>query len=381
MWEPDRVPNPDLTVGADNKQRWNQPAHRRHGFHNAHRLFRRALTVRARRPVVLTPAEDARIAAMPEVATLTGRPEFSGLVCARQGEILLGRHAADFPEDQPHSIQSVTKLMMHLVAGRMVAEGWLDPARPVEHYLPEIGSGYRGATVQDVLDMNVMNDFSEDYDDPEAECYTEEIALGWRLPEGDAPEVSMLDVVTGVTGDDVRNHADTVNYCSANTDLLTLICDRCRPGALPKLVEEIADDAGVAGALHMSLSPEGLPAFAGGGCLSAADLARFGLLLARVAKGAPGMAWNAGFTQAVIGGAGKPLPAPRDFVRYAHQMMSNGRWIGHAGYGGQFLLIDPESGLSCAYLSVLENESGYDEDYMAETILCLQSIAEAVAKG
>lgn len=380
MWEPERVPNPDLTVGADNKQRWNQPEYRRHGFHNAHRLFRRALTVRARRPVVLTPAEDAKIAAMPEVATLTGRPEFSGLVCARRGEVLLNRHAADFPEDHPHSIQSVTKLMMHLVAGRMVAEGLIDPALPVEHYLPEIGSGYRGATVQDVLDMNVMNEFSEDYDDPEAECYTEEIALGWRLPEGDAAEVTMLDVVTGVRGDDLRNHAETVNYCSANTDLLTLICDRCVPGALPRMIGEIADDAGVAHALHISLSPEGLPAFSGGGCLSAGDLARFGLLLARVATGAKGMAWHGGFTRAVIGGAGKPLPAPRDFVRYAHQMMSNGRWIGHAGYGGQFLLVDPESGLSCAYLSVLENESGYDEDYMAETILCLQAIAEAVAK-
>ena len=107
------------------------------------------------------------------------------------------------------------------VFGRMVAEGWLDPGRTVEHYLPEIGSGYRGATVQDVLDMNVMNDFSEDYDDPQAECYTEEIALGWRLPGGDAPEVTMHDVVTGITSADVRNHADTVNYCSANTDLLT----------------------------------------------------------------------------------------------------------------------------------------------------------------
>lgn len=379
MWEPERAPNRDLAVGADNKQRWNQPAHRRHGFHNAHRLFRRAMMVRASRPVVLTPAEDAGIAAMPEVGTLTGRPEFSGLVCARRGEVLLSRLAPDFPEDQPHSIQSVTKLMMHLVAGRMVAEGLLDPARPVEHYLPEIGSGYRGASVQDVLDMNVANDFSEDYDDPDAECYTEEIALGWRLPSGDGPEVTMLDVVTGVTGGDVRNHAETVNYCSANTDLLTLICDRCRPGCLPAMVAQIAEDAGVEGALHVSLSPEGLPAFSGGGCLSASDLARFGLLLARVATGAPGMAWHGGFTQAVIGGAGKPLPAPRDFVRYAHQMMSNGRWIGHAGYGGQFLLVDPESGLSCAYLSVLENESGYDEDYMAETILCLQAIAEAVA--
>ena len=34
-----RIPNPDLAVDDSNKQRWNRPAHRRHGFHNAHHLF------------------------------------------------------------------------------------------------------------------------------------------------------------------------------------------------------------------------------------------------------------------------------------------------------------------------------------------------------
>jgi len=34
------------------------------------------------------------------------------------------------------------------------------------------------------------------------------------------------------------------------------------------------------------------------------------------------------------------------------------------------------TGLSCAYLSVLENASGYCEDYMAETIECLQILTE-----
>lgn len=42
------VPNPDLAVGEGNKQRWNQPSHRRHGFHNTHWLVRRALMFRSR---------------------------------------------------------------------------------------------------------------------------------------------------------------------------------------------------------------------------------------------------------------------------------------------------------------------------------------------
>ena len=30
--DPKVIPNPDLAVGAGNKQRWNQPQHRRWGF-------------------------------------------------------------------------------------------------------------------------------------------------------------------------------------------------------------------------------------------------------------------------------------------------------------------------------------------------------------
>jgi len=193
--------------------------------------------------------------------------------------------------------------------------------------------------------------------------------------------VTMADFVCALTGGDLANRAGTIRYCSANTDVLTLICDRLCPGRLPGLLEEIADDAGIEGGLHISLSPEGLPAFSGGGCLSAADLARFGLLLGRVARGAAGTGWNAGFTAHVPARAEKTLAAPRDDVRYAHQMMTDGRWIGHAGYGGQFLLVDPAADLSLAYLSVLENEAGYCEDYMAETIACLAALARRAAGG
>ncbi|QIE45022.1 beta-lactamase family protein [Pseudohalocynthiibacter aestuariivivens] len=375
-----RIPNPDLAVGAGNKQRWNQPEFRRHGFHNVYRLFRRAYMVRARAQLMLKPDECRALAALPEVATLTTRPEFSALVCAQGDTVVMSRYAADFAPDQPHSMQSVSKLMIHLIAGRMIAEGLLDPAKPVEAYIPDIGTGYRGARVQDVLDMNVINDFSEDYADPHASCYTEEIALGWRLPPEGAPETGMGEFVRSVGGDDLTNHASAINYCSANTDLLTLICDHLRPGGLPAEIDAIAEAAGIAGALHISLSPDGLPAFSGGGCMTATDLARFGLLLARIAGPAPCPGWNQTFTQAVLTREAKTLSSPRDRVRYANQMMTNGRWIGHAGYGGQFLMVDTVTGLSCAYFSVLENEAGYCDDYMAETIACLEAVLTEYAR-
>lgn len=371
---PETRRNADLHVSSGNKPRWNQPATRRHGFHNAHRMFRRALSLRAAEQVVLEAAEDAALAARNEVAMLTGRAEFSALVVAEGGRLLLARHAADFPADQPHSIQSISKLTMHLIASRLIAEGRLDPAHMVERYVPEIGSGFRGARVQDVLDMNVINHFSEDYDDPYAEVYAEEEALGFRLPEPGREEPTMLSFLCGITGDDLRNPGDTIRYSSANTDLLTVICDRLCPGALPGMLEEIAEAAGVEGCFHMSLSREGLPAFSGGGCLTATDLARFGLLLVRVAQGTEARVGDTARTRSALSRTHRHLPAPRDHIRYADQMMTDGRWIGHSGYGGQFLMADTVSGRVVAYLSVLENESAFSAEYMADTIAAMEAL-------
>ena len=59
--------------------------------------------------------------------------------------------------------------------------------------------------------------------------------------------------------------------------------------------------------------------------------------------------------------------------------MTDGRVIGHAGYGGQFLMVDTMTGTSCAFLSVLENDAGYDDDYMAELAMVLRSVCVSVS--
>lgn len=371
--------NPDLTVDADNKQRWNSPEHRRHGFHNAHLLFKRTAMVRAASVWPLQADVSPRLSKMPEVYELTRDPAFSALVCARDDKLLLDLAAPDFGTDKPHSIQSVTKMHIHLIVGLLVSQGLLDLSRTVEHYLPEIGAGYAGATLQQLLDMDMVNDFSEDYEDPLSDCYAEEAALGWRLPPDGENAPSLLEFVCGITGDDLKNNSDEAQYKSANTDVLTLICARASPQPLMSLIEEIAEAAGYAGGFHISFSRDQMPAFSGGGCLSARDLARFGLMMCRIHRGATPAIGDADFLRRSLDRAAPKLAPPRDWVRYSNHLMTDGAFVGHAGYGGQFLMVDLDSGVVAAFLSVLENDAGYDDAYMGRLVRHLKEICTTAA--
>ena len=362
------TPNPDLTVGHNNFQRWNQPDQRRHGFHNAHAIFRRTLMVRARRVLTLTDTPDPVLAAKAQELGITTNPAFSALVIAQGTNVLFQAAAPDFTPTSPHSLQSITKMHMHLIVAELFAAGRLHPADLVRDHLPEIGSAYATASLADVLDMNVENDFSD--------CYREEEALGWRLPPTDRPEETLTAFVSSLTGQGTQNPSPYCRYKSANTDVLTVIA--AAHVDLRQRVEDICDAAGYEGGFHISLSPEHLPAFSGGGCLSARDLARFGLLFARRGQavyGAPvGVA--TAFDEALTRPA--PLVSPkRGTMRYSNHIMTRTGWVGHAGYGGQFLMVNMANGRVAAFLSVLENESGYDEDYMLDVITKLETLCMA----
>ncbi len=366
-------PNPDLTVGTDNKPGWNQPTGRRHGFHNAHLLFRRSMTVRSRRVLDLTPSDDPALSARVAASGLTTLAPFSALVVAQGNSLLHATAAADFACDRPHSVQSISKIHIHLIIGELVAAGRLALSDRIGAVLPWIGTAYDRATLQDVLDMNVENDFSEDYADPFAGCYREEEAIAFRLPPETQAEPTLHDFVASLTGGDLANRSGYAQYKSANTDLLTLLA--AAHVNLPARMEAIADAAGYEGAIHMALSPDLHPAFSGGGCLSARDLARFGLLLARRGQAVYGpTVGSAAFTDAALARPTLRLGPKRGAVRYANHVMTNGRWIGHGGYGGQFLMVDMETGRVAVFFSVLENDSGYDTDYMADVVARIERV-------
>ena len=62
------------------------------------------------------------------------------------------------------------------------------------------------------------------------------------------------------------------------------------------------------------------------------------------------------------------------YVYYANQTMKSNNWIGHSGYGGQFLMINLETNIVASFFSVLETDSATDEDYKAKMILMLEEV-------
>ena len=71
-----------------------------------------------------------------------------------------------------HMMMSVTKSFTGLVAEMLIAEGRLDETKLVTDYVPELkGSAYDGATLRNLMNMEIGIDFAEIYDDPSSTIF------------------------------------------------------------------------------------------------------------------------------------------------------------------------------------------------------------------
>ena len=376
------TPNPDLVIGSGGRPTWNTAEHRRWGWHNLHRITRYGLTLRSRDVMTLRRDIDLRIAELPAVRRFTGLDCFSGMAVLRGDQLLFEAYAPDFGPHRPHSIQSITKTTLNLMVGRLVEDGRLDLADTVADHLPEIGTGYAAASLRDVMDMNVANDYSEDYGDPAASVFDQEVAMGWRLPEPGQDEFSARAFICAITSDDLVNHSGSALYKSSNTDVLEWVVERVGGRSLRDHLIDIVEAAGLEDCFHVSTDRDGVPVLNGGASLTARDLARYGQIFARFGTGILGQAIGSrGFIDEARHDPGPAMPAPRDWMRYGRHLQTNGQWVGHGGYGGQYMLADPESGVSVAFFSVLENESAADMDYHGGVIKMCQEITELPFDG
>ena len=376
MSELETCANPDLEVVKDNKARWNTPDWRRDGFHNLHEIARYMTRIRSDRVLVLDKNINQNIADLPEVISLTSTEIFSGMCIVKGQTVLYEKYADDFGPDHPHTIMSITKTIMNLVLGELIRDGKIDPSHPVSHYLPEVGSGYAEATVQQVMNMDMENEYSEDYADPNSSSYFHEVALGWRLGmEGISDKQGQRDFLKTIKSDDVANKTGYANYKSANTDLLAWLAEEVGEKSMHEWLIDITEAAGLEHAFNMTTDRTGFPTIDGGGCLTARDLCRFGLLFARSGKGVDGRKiGDAEFIQLTRDNPGPGFEDDPDYVKYSNQMFTNGVWLGHAGWGGQFMLANPDTGAVGVFFSVLENASAWDPVYKMRIIKMLDHI-------
>jgi len=378
--------NKELDVCEGEIETWMRSDNRRRGFHSLSDMCRSGWMIRAPEVLPLILNVDRAVSRIPEVRELTSTPYFSSMVIIQDQRILFERYANDFGPSQRHSMQSVTKTITTLVIGKLVEEGLIDLSKKVADYIPEIGSGYAGATIQDVLDMNVVNNFEEDFVDSYERCndpaaiqgyHRFDAACGFRLPPPGEKAFGLHEYIGTLTSDDTSNPSGITQYKSTNTELLGWIAETVSGGSLYPKIVDVVEAAGIEGSYYLGTDIHGVPVVSGAGAMTARDLARYGLIFACGGVGMFGqVVGSKPFLDAVRSGQGTNLPDPREGAKYSNQMITRGEWFGHLGYCGQGLLVHPGSKTVIAFFSVLEATSSDDDSYYAEII----AMGEAVFK-
>ena len=372
--------NPELTTVKDNKAVWNLPKTRRYGYRNLHKINRYGLFLRSDLVLKLKKKYKDTIYKKPLVKKMTKHKSFCSLIVGNKQNIYFEKYAKDFTENQPQTIMSITKMFVNLFVGELLNNKSINLDKKVSYYLPKIGSGYANAKVQDVLNMNVINAYTEDYTKAYSSSFLHEPVGGWRLPKNGDKHLSQEDYLNTIKSKKNRNLINKSNlafYKSANTDVIGLIVEKISGKPLRHWMLRAVEAAGFEEGIYIASDRYGMPWMSGGGCLITRDFLRMGLLFARKGKGVGNRKiGSASFLDQTVKNVGPKYMnlSENKYLYYSNSTMVSGNMIGHSGYGGQFLAVNLKTGNVAAFFSVLETKSATKESYKVDMINMLIDI-------
>jgi CubicO group peptidase (beta-lactamase class C family) len=312
-----------------------------------------------------------------------------GVLVLHRGEVVYERYFGGMSEDTQHMYQSVSKSVGAAVAARLIEQGTLSAETPVTDLVPELsGSGYDGATVRHLLDMQVGVRFSEEYEDEDADIARLDRLYGFRPRRYDDEPGSSYAFAAQTARE--GEHGHTLHYVSLNLQVLGWVMERATGRCVPDLIAgELWSGLGCEHAAYIALDSAGAAQLEGGFCSSLRDLARFGLMLCRGGDGAAGRVLPEAFVAdserngdpeayATAGMTGEdcvPDPAYRNNFWTAsfdghHVLMG-------VGIFGQYLYVDRVAGFVLAKFSTWPHFS--DDEFYCHQFAAARSLAELLS--
>ena len=291
-----------------------------------------------------------------------------GFLVIHQGKIISEQYFNGMQPHYRHLLQSVSKSLTSILAARFIANGVLDLNAVCGDYLPEFkDSAYGDATLQQLLDMTVAVDYTEDYHRPDAHISIHEAAAGWRVhpKDGSVPE-TQYDFFPTLKHKAGEKHGETFHYVSANTDILGWILERVTKTRFTELFgQEIWQHLGARENAAMLVDPWGAAAASGGFNITLHDLGLFGMLMLNeghhnnrqiVPQAYIKDTLSTGDNAAWIKGEGDGLADFYPNGSYHNQFWITGNDHGSyfcVGIHGQYAYIDPKADVVIVKLSSL----------------------------
>ena len=158
---------------------------------------------------------------------MVNRTWTDGVLVLHKGKVIHEQYLNGMRSDTVHLMFSCSKSMTSTLAGVLGHRGELDVEQSIESLLPEFAeTALAGARVQDLLDMRVSVNITDQYTDLDDQAIRAAVAGGWRMPHlgYDGPEdiVAFIRTLTEPDGD----HADVFHYRSILTATLGLCIER-----------------------------------------------------------------------------------------------------------------------------------------------------------
>jgi CubicO group peptidase (beta-lactamase class C family) len=304
------------------------------------------------------------------------------------GAVVDERYSEGMTETARHLVMSMSKSIVGCVAGCLVAQGHLDPQAAVTDYVPEVaGSGYRGASVRDVLDMRTGVAFRETYTALDSEVRIMERSMGWAPTLANDPRGAYAYLATVCSA---GAHGGAFTYRSADTDMLGWVCERAAGARMADLISTLIwQPMGAEFDAEITCDPVGTAVHDGGISATLRDLARFAQMIL-----------NEGLvegTQVIpaewLADAFDPATGVREaFAHTENEAMLPGGWYRNQfwffrneagpillclGIHGQLVFVDRASRTVIVKLSCWPDAQ--NPDYLANTLRACAAIAAKLA--
>ena len=220
-----------------------------------------------------------------------------GFLVLKNGAIAYERYFNGMTPRTLHLSQSVAKSFTGMVAGILIGRGVMDVNALVTTYLPELEkTGWRGATLQQVLDMTTGVRFEENYTNPYSDIGQLDVASRWKpIPSDSDPSFKwprhMWELITGLAAVE-RPHGNLFAYRSIETDVLAFCMERASGKRLAQLVsEELWQKMGAEENACFTVDGAGFALADGGLNATMRDYGRFGQLILENGGGVIPASW------------------------------------------------------------------------------------------
>lgn len=299
-----------------------------------------------------------------------------GLLIIKDGEIVVENYYGHLTQDRPHLMNSVSKSIVGLVAGKLAAQGVIDLEKPVSHYVAALAkSGYGPDSLQTLLDMRDGSDYTETYADFTTTFRLQDCAIGWTDADycpKNGP-IGLYEFLPTVGRE--KSKLGTFSYRSGSTNVIGWVLEAVTKQSLAELISEhIWQPMGAEFDANITVDEGGFVLADHGISATLRDLGRMGLLVLNDGKAFGNEVIPSKFIQDIRGQQGDPkwpYPGLGGYKPYYRSF-----WWGEgnpggdiSGYGihGQFVRVVPEAGLVITMYSTWPRADGNGETHGWET--------------